>query len=219
MNAILPLEIERNVFEICAQTERSHAPTLLRVSRYVLIWIQPIIYEVLAVHTQKMRSPSVQAVQAHGQHVRHLLIGPNTSEELINACLLACPNVVNFALSYVGRLSDHSRELVRLSIHFPNIIDAVPDEEAPPPPDEVINFLASFPQLTYLNVASCIPFDIIPCLKVLPSLSYLSLPNDKGDILRMKPLPVIFESNPRLKVIYTSWRSRALRILKTVRRR
>ncbi|TFK61614.1 hypothetical protein BDN72DRAFT_965064 [Pluteus cervinus] len=213
MKVVFPLELERNILEICAQTDLDYAPTLLRVSRYVLTWIRPVIYEVLTMYCYGRQSPSREAVKAHGRHVRNLLIGPQTNEDRINACLLSCPNVVNLALWYAPRLSTRNRELlhrlplVRLSMHLQSILNAdyvapnLMEGGTPQAPKEVIEFLSLFPRVTHFDMLGGVPFEIPPCIQVLPSLSFLSLPHALENRSGFEPLQVVLKRNPQLKLI------------------
>ncbi|KAJ7239152.1 hypothetical protein C8J57DRAFT_1373088 [Mycena rebaudengoi] len=46
---LFPLELERHIFELAAFSHCGMIPTLLRVARRVLVWIEPLLYRVVRV--------------------------------------------------------------------------------------------------------------------------------------------------------------------------
>ncbi|KAJ7200311.1 hypothetical protein GGX14DRAFT_466614 [Mycena pura] len=52
----LPIELEREIFEISAILHPEIAPVLLRVARRVLIWIEPLLYRVMRVGLSRRRA-------------------------------------------------------------------------------------------------------------------------------------------------------------------
>ncbi|KAJ7489107.1 hypothetical protein FB451DRAFT_1024520, partial [Mycena latifolia] len=100
---ILPLELEREIFEITARLYPWMVRTLLRVAHRVLGWIEPMIYETLIVN-QKALHPSfllaLKTKPAGFLHVRNLLLGTQLllAPDELNMLLSACSAVVNLAL-------------------------------------------------------------------------------------------------------------------------
>ncbi|KAF8647804.1 hypothetical protein AX16_006536 [Volvariella volvacea WC 439] len=107
VEARLPQDLERVIFEIAAYNERSAIPTLQEVARRVKVWVEPILNEIFIVHggnnfdtgdadawfyyNRPEHPPDLQP------YIRHLLIefGTRPGAEYI---LQRCYNVQNLTI-------------------------------------------------------------------------------------------------------------------------
>ncbi|KAF7340279.1 Tyrosinase central domain-containing protein [Mycena venus] len=106
-----PAELEREIFETTASMHPSAIPTVLRVARRVLIWIEPLLYRVVCSHKQPEVLSATKSKPPAFFHdaVRHLLLdGVSTgwSVEEANDVLRLCTGVTNFAA--IGKFSNPS---------------------------------------------------------------------------------------------------------------
>ncbi|KAJ7489094.1 hypothetical protein FB451DRAFT_682518 [Mycena latifolia] len=127
---ILPLELEREIFEITARLYPQMAPTLLRVAQRVLVWIEPIVYETLIVHSNMLHPSLFLALESKPasffhKNVRNLLLDlenhESSSIDRLNLLLSACTAVIDLALfdphpSMLPHLA--AMKLQRLSVHL-----------------------------------------------------------------------------------------------------
>ncbi|KAJ7489097.1 hypothetical protein FB451DRAFT_1125319 [Mycena latifolia] len=101
----LPLELEREIFEVVARLHPRMAPTLMRVASRVLVWIEPMVYETLIVKHRTLHSSFLLAFESKPAsffrtNVRNLLLGDRLQlvPDELNMLLSACNGVVNIAL-------------------------------------------------------------------------------------------------------------------------
>ncbi|KAJ7472369.1 hypothetical protein B0H11DRAFT_2038757 [Mycena galericulata] len=97
-----PVELEREIFETAATLHRQSIPSLLRVARRVLIWIEPLLYKVIdfdspMVHAAH-RAMRIKPASFFQDSVRHLMLSKSSlwSQEEIHAFL--CPRLVSLGL-------------------------------------------------------------------------------------------------------------------------
>ncbi|KAJ7288725.1 hypothetical protein C8J57DRAFT_1281080 [Mycena rebaudengoi] len=95
---ILPPELERYILELAASSNREMIPTLLRVARRVLAWIEPLLYKVIHFNADSRISQAMRrALQSKPagffrDNVRYLLLQDASDwsidemEELLNRC-------------------------------------------------------------------------------------------------------------------------------------
>ncbi|KAJ7766741.1 hypothetical protein B0H16DRAFT_1522391 [Mycena metata] len=101
----LPLDLEREIFETAALLYPGTRPTLLRVSRRVLVWIEPLLYRALRIDSPKTAAAIKRAMELKpsiffSDNVRSLYISsfcgwPNQTR---CAFLRLCPNLVSLSL-------------------------------------------------------------------------------------------------------------------------
>ncbi|KAJ6546090.1 hypothetical protein DFH09DRAFT_1367520 [Mycena vulgaris] len=60
----LPMELERYIFELVAHFHPEMTPSLLRVAHRVHLWIEPLLYTVLALTTPARTEALLEAVAA-----------------------------------------------------------------------------------------------------------------------------------------------------------
>ncbi|KAF8169151.1 hypothetical protein K438DRAFT_1855752 [Mycena galopus ATCC 62051] len=107
MDSVFPPELEREIFEVAALSDSKTIPSLLRVARRVLEWIEPLLYRVTFINrSSRQTQPCLRALRlkpyllANG--VRHLLLNltsaPNWTEDDARVLLQLCgPRLVSFA--------------------------------------------------------------------------------------------------------------------------
>ncbi|KAJ7263937.1 hypothetical protein C8J57DRAFT_1626513 [Mycena rebaudengoi] len=100
-----PPELERHIFELAAVSHRTIIPTLLRVARRVLVWIEPLLYE--------------PAGFFHDS-VRHILFerAYDWANQDINALLQRCTGLVGFATAYTHCTPDIRPMLAQLQVKY-----------------------------------------------------------------------------------------------------
>ncbi|KAJ7182895.1 hypothetical protein C8R43DRAFT_1229140 [Mycena crocata] len=103
----LPAELEREIFRLAAKICPQTAPTLLRVARRVLVWVEPLLYETLILDCSVDDSlhPSLRLIlktkppDFFRQHVRNLFLGGVFGElDIVRSLCSVLNNVVNLAL-------------------------------------------------------------------------------------------------------------------------
>ncbi|KAJ6476343.1 hypothetical protein C8R45DRAFT_1102600 [Mycena sanguinolenta] len=105
LEPVFPLELEREIFEIAALSDSNTLPSLLRVARRVLEWIEPLLYRVIvldglaradACHRVLELKPTVLAIG-----VRHLFLNASSKweEEDVHSLLRLCaPQLLSLAV-------------------------------------------------------------------------------------------------------------------------
>ncbi|KAJ6551285.1 hypothetical protein B0H19DRAFT_1157107 [Mycena capillaripes] len=108
---VFPLDLEREIFETTAVLYPATIPTLLRVARRVLIWIEPLLYRTIRLDRSWIAQGIAQAMQLKPasffrKSVRHLYISPQArwSAVKVYELLRLCSRLVS--LFVVGHLSD-----------------------------------------------------------------------------------------------------------------
>ncbi|KAF7314715.1 hypothetical protein MKEN_00945500 [Mycena kentingensis (nom. inval.)] len=179
---ILPLELEREIFELAAQ-ERGRIPALLRVARRVHTWIQPLLFRVIRAADTRTWTRFLQTAQSTpeliAKNLRFLCIDNNISsadyftvistmqriEDLVLPAFgLATTGTTPLSeLAYLRRLAGSPAHL-RLAIGSPG---------------------ARFPSLTHLELMDLLDgpartnaqYDSWKALMLVPTLTHLSNPN------------------------------------------
>jgi hypothetical protein len=184
--SLLPVEIERPIFECAAWQDRTTAHELLLVARRVKIWVEPIVYTVVTLldsetHHKRPGASSLNRFlsvfnsrppEFFSNRVTHLCLTPDTSfeEEQAIIVLETCINVEN--LAYGGSVYTwdtivsllHSPRLRRLSIELPR---------PAPTPEHARKLTPVMKQLTHLDVLSVWPH--VAVLDLVPNLTHLAL--------------------------------------------
>ncbi|TFK65252.1 hypothetical protein BDN72DRAFT_962655 [Pluteus cervinus] len=178
----LPVELERAIFELTAQIDPATAPSLALVSSYVSPWVLPIIYETVVVCLSSGGSdrPPIPSLERYGRYARHLLIGHyHSTLTVVTSIFASCPNVTHLAFWASLVLDEAAIEglkrlpLIRLSIRIENIFSLSKSMIL-----QAEQIFPSFPQLTHLDIVRFVPERLSDCLRYLPRLRYLSLPDD-----------------------------------------
>ncbi|KAJ7458773.1 hypothetical protein B0H11DRAFT_2199360 [Mycena galericulata] len=104
-----PVDLEREIFESAALMHPSEIPTLLRVARRVLIWIEPFLYKTIRASTHSVIAIKAKPAPFLHNTVRHLMLDYTDkpwSQEEARDVLKLCTGVIDFAVdSYFMRPS------------------------------------------------------------------------------------------------------------------
>ncbi|KAJ6468523.1 hypothetical protein C8R47DRAFT_1223322 [Mycena vitilis] len=112
LEPLLPVELEREIFEWAALLHARSIPTFLRVARRVQIWLEPLLYRVICVDMPRIGyhgsfTPGIPSLlnaikskpAALFGAVRHLFLCNVSLEDGI-AVLQACPGLVDLVVLY-----------------------------------------------------------------------------------------------------------------------
>ncbi|KAJ6608524.1 hypothetical protein B0H10DRAFT_525622 [Mycena sp. CBHHK59/15] len=101
----LPPELERYIFEMSALAYKSSIPSYLLVAQRVHIWLEPLLYDVLALdysaQPQNERDPTPADLRTQGfldAHVRHLSVSGAARLDQLLPLLAACTQITDLAL-------------------------------------------------------------------------------------------------------------------------
>ncbi|KAJ7154255.1 hypothetical protein C8R46DRAFT_961262, partial [Mycena filopes] len=183
--SLLPLDLEREIFETTALLHPGTAPALLRVSRRVFIWIEPLLYRALRIDRSSVAKAIERAMHRKPpsffrQNVRHLYLSPSSEWSQINAYALLrlCPRIVSL---YVDA---HWSQPALLPIleHIPHArmwCGSLRDLFGYRPLDLSHPF---FHTITHLDIFEIMNYElnsaeICPALATLPALTHLCLNN------------------------------------------
>ncbi|KAJ6629980.1 hypothetical protein B0H10DRAFT_2428046 [Mycena sp. CBHHK59/15] len=196
----LPTELEREVFETTALMYPREIPTLLRVARRVLVWIEPVLYRVVRVNMDNdaLMDGVLDAIKSKPadffhKAVRHLCLDSYVTEDVGLPILEVCTGVVDLALNQqlasptllpvLAKMS-----LRRLSTSLHSLFDGEID---------ILHPLFTF--LTHLDLLDCTNHDVTETLAQIPSfaaLTHLAL-----DWVRMDMAETLLENCPRLELL------------------
>ncbi|KAJ7766721.1 hypothetical protein B0H16DRAFT_1882751 [Mycena metata] len=104
----LPLDLEREIFETAALLYPGTLPTLLRVSRRVLVWIEPLLYRALRIDSPKTAAAIERAMELKpssffSDNVQSLYISSYCGWPNQTRCtfLRLCPHLVSLSLGFI----------------------------------------------------------------------------------------------------------------------
>ncbi|KAJ7677687.1 hypothetical protein DFH06DRAFT_1166930 [Mycena polygramma] len=202
----LPPELEREIFMIAAVIDEQAIPTLLRVARRVLVWIEPLLYkkfvfrrrpwEAREAPLMRRLSAAIHAIQAKPlafveTNIRDIIWWQYIGQEHAETLLSICSGVRNLALiilthpmvSHFSTLQHLQRLTVPLDPRFPLDLPALK---------------ASFASLTHLHVHSCVADLNLLWISTLPSLTHFCIENPASN-----DRPALYEllhKSPKLQV-------------------
>ncbi|KAJ7633578.1 hypothetical protein DFH06DRAFT_1222301 [Mycena polygramma] len=114
LEPLLPVELEREIFEWAALLHPRSIPTFLRVARRFQIWLEPLLYRVICVDIPRLTyrdlfTPGIpsllNAIKSKPAGlfgaVRHLFLCNVSLEDGI-AVLQACPGLVDLMVAFWG---------------------------------------------------------------------------------------------------------------------
>ncbi|KAJ7123254.1 hypothetical protein C8R43DRAFT_1031978 [Mycena crocata] len=180
----LPVELEREIFELAAALNRRGIPKLLLVAHRVHDWLEPLLYRVLLFRRDRgdpgptkpmamepiMRALAAKPALFFHNSVRHLAVNNNVPRANVDRLLSACTGVVNLALfngdsdpsviPYIERMRPQ-RLAANLTVLFAG------------PPDFTLSL---FSQITHLDISDVfgLTWDPWNKLALLPRLTHLS---------------------------------------------
>ncbi|KAJ7077670.1 hypothetical protein B0H15DRAFT_560136 [Mycena belliarum] len=200
---VFPAELEPEIFETAARLHPSVIPVLLRIARRTLLWIEPLLYEVVDLTNLSSTHIAVAILRGATSNppapflrgVRHVL--PNGADmwtfEQTRTILTLCTGVIDFA--YGGPL-DHTYlpilstlPLRRLSVHLSPLFEG---------PDRVDFAHPLFASLTHLDVYDP-RSDFCGHVALAPALTHLRMPG--GVHLAWHMADSVLAACPRLTVL------------------
>ncbi|KAJ7154282.1 hypothetical protein C8R46DRAFT_1257669 [Mycena filopes] len=208
----LPLELEREIFETAALSSSTRL-TLLRVSRRVLVWIEPLLYRVLRVDSPVTAAAIERAMQRKppeffSSSVRSLYLSKHSSWAFQTACALVqlCPNLVSLFFDSGWPEPSLLQVLDGMSgvrMWHGSLRRLFGDD----PVDLGHPF---FRTITHMNFTYTPRLGVVvPSIVAIPALTHLAL--DAGSSLRdTVSLPGILEQSPRLQILLVRGRPRAI---------
>ncbi|KAJ7768797.1 hypothetical protein B0H16DRAFT_271478 [Mycena metata] len=212
--ALLPPELEREIFEETALMHKAAIPNLILVARRVLVWIEPLLYRVVCVGRPPLKlAPAILTsakppVFFHNA-VRHLaLLGPGTLTSKKDDLLLLelCRGVVSFGSTnrnvsgaVLTRL-EHM-DLRQLSVCVSLLFDGAAVDFTHP----------IFRSLTHFHMFDTVQggaMELLPFIPTLPALTHLTLHFSipKDDLIE------VLARSPRLQILLVLWLSEALHL-------
>ncbi|KAJ7913585.1 hypothetical protein B0H13DRAFT_2004389 [Mycena leptocephala] len=202
LEPLLPVELEREIFEMTAQMYPHEIPTLLRVARRFLIWIEPLLYTILVASDQKMVRVLLNARKSKPPEffhaVRHVALLPagDCSVDDVLQLLRLCTKVTDFGSTQSFTTPALLRILAemrvqRMALSLNNLFDGSIDLTHP-----------SFGSVTHLDIFDDDDITLI-CAQIptLPALTHLSLD-------RKTPRDIILTvlaNCPRLELLLVLW--------------
>ncbi|KAJ7723174.1 hypothetical protein B0H16DRAFT_343780 [Mycena metata] len=205
--ALLPPELEREIFEETALMHKAAIPNLLLVARRVLVWIEPLLYRVVCVGRPPLKSAPAILTSAKPPVFFHnavqylALLGPGTSTSKKDdlRVLELCRGVVSFG-AYNKNVSGAvlatlaHMDLRRLSLCVSLLFDR-----------RAVDFTHPiFRSLTHLDMFDSVEdgvMELLPFIPTLPALTHLTL---DSSIPRDDALEVLARS-PRLQLLLVLW--------------
>ncbi|KAJ6546612.1 hypothetical protein B0H10DRAFT_2130982 [Mycena sp. CBHHK59/15] len=175
----LPVELERDIFELAAWLHPETIQTLILVAKRVCIWIEPLLYHVVLLRgggdsERLLRMMDSKPPEFLREHVRHLALSSTISRSDVKRILSMCTNITDLALwtgdTYPDLLSEMGRlnNLAQLSI---NLYEVFGRNQSPSP----VQFeQPAFSHLTHLDIFSTLPEVLWPVFGKIPHLTHLS---------------------------------------------
>ncbi|KAJ7128834.1 hypothetical protein C8R43DRAFT_1027299 [Mycena crocata] len=199
----LPLELERQTFELAAELHPKTIPSLLRVAHRVRGWIEPLLYAILRLDNAELNVAFLEAVKMKpapflAANVRHVLLssGIHTLEAgALESFLESCPGITSLS----GVTSDGD----------PRILDALGSMRLQRLTADMWSLLSPhgadfshplFRTVTHLTVLDEIQSDgseWLQQLSTLPALTHLGVDSDPSP----EVLESILEDCPGLTVL------------------
>ncbi|KAJ7172010.1 hypothetical protein C8R46DRAFT_136219 [Mycena filopes] len=202
IDPFLPLELEREIFETAALSSPTTIPTLLRVSRRVFIWIEPLLYRALRVDSPATAAAIERAMQTKppeffSDNVRYLYLGKQSDWSFQTACALVqlCSNLASlFFDSWWPELPLLTilDGISRVRMWHGSLRRLIDDDSF----DLTHPF---FRTITHMNISSqTVPIGLVPSLVAMPALTHLCMyrpfgPDSTGSR--------ILEESPRLQLL------------------
>ncbi|KAJ6462931.1 hypothetical protein C8R45DRAFT_1220429 [Mycena sanguinolenta] len=190
----LPLELEREIFEICALSRPVSIPKLMLVAQRVKEWVEPLLYRTILLGVDIPGPPAF----LHNA-VRGLLTTSRDSARELEMILRLCTGVENLWIPNADEtlmLLIESLPLKRLAAAF---------EFMPPPTSQM------FARLTHLYLLVLLG-EIVDSVRAfvvaLPTLTHLSLPHlsfsfdvSENEEIVFPTIHRILESSPSMQVL------------------
>ncbi|KAJ7132620.1 hypothetical protein C8R46DRAFT_1140432 [Mycena filopes] len=209
--SVLPVELEREIFETAATDNPSCIPELLLVARRVHLWIEPLRYRVIPVNAQteglvKSILCSNKPPEFFRNAIRHLAFSAYTvTVKEAHQLLKLCPNIVSFAcrpaytLGLLPILT--AMNVRRLGVHLNCLFGFSSADLTPSSVDFTHPAFRSLTHLEMLNNMEEDALEVLPHIPTLPALTHLLL---NYEIPRDNILAVLAQC-PRLQLLLVLW--------------
>ncbi|KAJ6452823.1 hypothetical protein C8R45DRAFT_638733 [Mycena sanguinolenta] len=204
----LPLELEREIFEICAFSQPTCIPKLVLVAKHVKDWVEPVFYRIIILGAVMSDFPLVpydimsalirrKPPAFFHSAVRHLLVYiPHQTPQELESILSVCTGVEDLWIDDMDNAFIpliHSFPLKRLCVAFDNI----------PAPSQT---LPMFSCLTHLHLRAHYGNDepsILAFVEALPKLTHLGFTHLSwiGGRIYLPMLHRLLESSPLMRVL------------------
>ncbi|KAJ7159226.1 hypothetical protein C8R43DRAFT_920776 [Mycena crocata] len=191
--ATFPVELEREIFETAAWRDHREIPTLLRVARRVLIWLEPILYQTIHIdyitsYTERaaafLRTIQSKPAVFFQNNVRHILLDSSAwSVDEGKEILKVCTGVVNLVLlglfseptmlpilanMHIQRLGSWLRDLfedvMSIDVHHPLFNSVTHLDIFDVQIDFSLEVLSGLPSLTHLSFSGTFPWGEVRAL-------------------------------------------------------
>ncbi|KAJ7605445.1 hypothetical protein DFH06DRAFT_258318 [Mycena polygramma] len=207
MSRLLPIDVEREIFETAAVRDHRSIPTLLRVCHRAHTWVEPLLYTTLIIFD--WNTPLVTAVKSKSAQflnatVRHALIYVDTARDTVTAAglLSKCSQIATLVIG-----GDVEPELLdSLDAIRPQKLDISVPREHPSDWGVVTLKRPFFLSVTHLSLVVEDLFSLHQfqwhdwnSLASLPALTHLSL----SDNLTHDILPDVLAECPRVRLVIT----------------
>ncbi|KAF7303822.1 hypothetical protein MIND_00612000 [Mycena indigotica] len=189
---MLPLELERFIFEKAAHDDLSNIPSLLRVARRVQKWIEPLLYRTLITDDSPKgrslkRTIYVKPPRFFSEHTRNLYLtgAGKWTEDYAHDLLALCPRLTALAVSGIwGSFQQESVKKISGVRRWSGFLYAVFGYSSMP--DIGLARYPCFANVTHMEIFDTFTDDdvfISSALASLPSLTHLCLTDTTSDIL------------------------------------
>ncbi|KAJ7429274.1 hypothetical protein B0H11DRAFT_2147084 [Mycena galericulata] len=173
-----PVDLEREIFETVALMYPREIPTLLRVARRVLVWIEPFLYKVICSNSSSVLNAMKSKSPAFLQNsVRHLFLDYTStwSPEQAADALKLCSGVINFAV--IGRFSNPTLLPILADMHVQRLAVCLQNLFGGYPHIDLRHQL--FTSITHIDIFDCVTdvgeSYICSHIPALPALTHLCL--------------------------------------------
>ncbi|KAJ7681644.1 hypothetical protein B0H17DRAFT_1205628 [Mycena rosella] len=201
-----PVELEREIFETTALMHSSTIPTLLRVARRILLWIEPLLYRVICTSTDGdiaralLKATKSKPPKFFHDAVRHIFLGYTSDwsvEEAVELLEL-CTGIVDCVA--LGALANPvmlpilaNMRLERLSVSLQELFGPTTSIDPTHP---------LFKSITHLDLLQDIIDGASTCaIPALPALTHLCL----ADEVSWDVVGSLLEECPRLEILVNLW--------------
>ncbi|TFK73829.1 hypothetical protein BDN72DRAFT_956172 [Pluteus cervinus] len=195
----LPFELERIIFLLAFKGDPDKNLQLKLVAKRVFHWLIPLTFGVNIIRV-KRRLPEMGLLPfaSYGRRVRHLLlvITENVPLSDLEAYVIYCPNVTNFALWIKGTFDPLVlMSFARFLAHFPHLTElSINTDLLPRRPSELLSQVLA--RITHLDVVTLFTsMESCRALRLFPALTHLS-----GLFRCRYCVSMILEKIPKLRV-------------------
>ncbi|KAJ6558672.1 hypothetical protein B0H10DRAFT_2240795 [Mycena sp. CBHHK59/15] len=169
----LPLELEREIFELCAWTDAPTAAVLTRTCVRAQEWIEPILYHSIVLHAASRSTLFIRTLNSRprsffAQRVKTLYLDPGVLAEGSLLALSTCSGIRTLALRGWWPPSDHDPSINTLAL---NIMDAADLRRVIFPAGKWDFGRPAFRNITHLVVEFRSPFNV----HLIPHLTHLAV--------------------------------------------